>query len=337
MGDFVIPTVDNTRRVSYTNVVSTEPTPIPGELSRKSVNFRTLLALESNGVDVAILLKYIRVISECFANTVYGFFFGKRVAYPVVANYVKNTWSKYGLVKSMLNSSNGLFFFKFSSKDGIDEMLKNEDVGNVPVRVKFHGFHMTAFSEDGLSAIATKLGTPLMLDSYIFDMCMQPWGRLIYARAMIEIRVDVELKDIIVVAMPKLIGEGFYIPVSNKNDAITIGNKKQAEVSRQEVSNSNQFDVLNLVENDDDLGTNRGDSKATGKGSSNVAPGSSSATLIVEKIDKLERQILDGRLMFVDDEGKPLYKVVSIGITDSDSEVWKRCSIKLHIIWLQRV
>nr|GFB33874.1 hypothetical protein [Tanacetum cinerariifolium] len=31
-----------------------------------------------------------------------------------------------------------------------------------------------------------------------------------YARALIEIRVDVELKDNIVVAMPKLVGEGFY-------------------------------------------------------------------------------------------------------------------------------
>ncbi|GJV36497.1 hypothetical protein Tco_1408974 [Tanacetum coccineum] len=31
-----------------------------------------------------------------------------------------------------------------------------------------------------------------------------------YARAMIEFQADVELKDTIVVAMPKLIGQGFY-------------------------------------------------------------------------------------------------------------------------------
>ncbi|GJY68778.1 ribonuclease H-like domain-containing protein, partial [Tanacetum coccineum] len=34
----------------------------------------------------------IRAISERFANTAYGFFLGKKVAYPVVANYVRNTW-----------------------------------------------------------------------------------------------------------------------------------------------------------------------------------------------------------------------------------------------------
>ncbi|GKB58985.1 hypothetical protein Tco_0915171 [Tanacetum coccineum] len=32
-----------------------------------------------------------------------------------------------------------------------------------------------------------------------------------YARAMIELSSDVELKDIIMVAMPKLVGEGFYM------------------------------------------------------------------------------------------------------------------------------
>ncbi|GKB90837.1 putative reverse transcriptase domain-containing protein, partial [Tanacetum coccineum] len=88
------------------------------------------------------------------------------------------------------------FCAQFSSMDGLDSMLENglwfirnnplilkkwnpdvnllkEDVGNVPVWVKLHGVPVTAFSEDGLSAIATKLGTPLMLDSYTSDMCMQ--------------------------------------------------------------------------------------------------------------------------------------------------------------------
>ncbi|GKG05755.1 hypothetical protein Tco_0325841 [Tanacetum coccineum] len=46
--------------------------------------------------------------------TAYGFFLGKRVAYLVVANYVRNTWGKYGLVRSI-----------FSSMDGLDAMLKN--------------------------------------------------------------------------------------------------------------------------------------------------------------------------------------------------------------------
>ncbi|GJY80623.1 RNA-directed DNA polymerase, eukaryota, reverse transcriptase zinc-binding domain protein [Tanacetum coccineum] len=71
-----------------------------------------------NGTDVVVLFESIRVVSEQFANSAYEIFLGKRVAYLVFANYVRNTWSKYGLIKSMLNSSNELFFFQFSSKDG---------------------------------------------------------------------------------------------------------------------------------------------------------------------------------------------------------------------------
>ncbi|GJZ29563.1 hypothetical protein Tco_0574210 [Tanacetum coccineum] len=63
---------------------------------------------------------------------------------------------------------------------------------------------MMTFSEDGLSVIATKLGTPLVLDSYTSDMCMQSWGRSSYARAMIDLRADEELENSFMVAMPKL-------------------------------------------------------------------------------------------------------------------------------------
>ncbi|GJR03994.1 hypothetical protein Tco_0526978, partial [Tanacetum coccineum] len=81
---------------------------------------------------------------------------------------------------------------------------------NVLVWVKLHGFPVTTFSEDGLSSIATKLGTLLMLDSYTSDMYIQSWGRSSYAKTLIEVQADVELKHNIVVAIPKLVGDGFY-------------------------------------------------------------------------------------------------------------------------------
>ncbi|GKA71659.1 hypothetical protein Tco_0777798 [Tanacetum coccineum] len=66
-------------------------------------------------------------ISERFANTAYGYFLGKRVAYPVVANYVRNTWGKYGLVRSMFSSFIGLFSLQFSSMDGLDATSFEEE------------------------------------------------------------------------------------------------------------------------------------------------------------------------------------------------------------------
>nr|GEU54347.1 hypothetical protein [Tanacetum cinerariifolium] len=225
------------------NEVGTQPaTPTPnlgqlgsyadvtGKPSRTKVKFRTLFIPKGNGIDVVIPEESIRAISACFVNTAYGFFLGKRVAYPVVANYVRNTWGKYGLVRSMFSMPTGLFSFQFRSRDGLDTMLKNgpwsiynnllilkkwhpnvnllkEDVGIIPVWFKLYGVFVTAFSEDGLSAVTTKLGTPLMLYSYTSDMCLQSWGRSSYARAVIELRADMELKDNIMVAMPRITGK----------------------------------------------------------------------------------------------------------------------------------
>ncbi|GKF79882.1 hypothetical protein Tco_0235450, partial [Tanacetum coccineum] len=101
---------------SYANVT--------GKPSGKKMNIRTLFTSGANRIDVVVPVESIRAISECFANTSYGFFLGKRVAYPVVTNYVRNTWGKYGLVCSMFNSSTRLFSFQFSSMEGLDSKMK---------------------------------------------------------------------------------------------------------------------------------------------------------------------------------------------------------------------
>ncbi|GKD15709.1 zinc finger, CCHC-type containing protein, partial [Tanacetum coccineum] len=226
----------------YANVTS--------KSSGKKLNIRTLFTPGSNGIDVVVPVESIRAISERFANTSYGFFLGI------------------------------LFSFQFSYMDGLDAMLENgpwfiqnnlvilekwhpdenllkEDVSTIPVWIKLHGVPVTAFSEDGLSAIATKL-------------------------VMIELRADMELKDNIVVAMQKITREGAgekktvkkpsqtsrgvpvgpkmgfkpqkeYRPVSKKPTANSSSNKNKGVEPTIEVSNSNPFEVLNLVDNDEEL------------------------------------------------------------------------------------
>ncbi|GKD48037.1 hypothetical protein Tco_1277013, partial [Tanacetum coccineum] len=170
-------------------------------------------------------------------------------------------------------------------------------------------------------------------------------GMSSYARALIKVRVDVELKDDIVVPMPKLVGEGFYTCTdecpknidtdvvknikkpSQATRGVSVGPKKDVEPTI-EFSHSNPFDVLNSVKNDVDLGTNGGTSnlaskKANSSGLSfwNVESSSTSTTPIVEKIDKIERLIIDGKVTLMDEEGKPLANVDSSGDHDSEDEV----------------
>nr|GEY95222.1 hypothetical protein [Tanacetum cinerariifolium] len=80
-------------------------------------------------------------VSSRFANTLYGYFIGKRLAFPLVENYVKNTKAYYvGFIQS--------------------------------------------------------------------NMCLSSWGRNTYARAMIEVSADEELKKSLVVAIPVRNGKG---------------------------------------------------------------------------------------------------------------------------------
>ncbi|GKD54519.1 hypothetical protein Tco_1287906, partial [Tanacetum coccineum] len=160
-------------------------------------------------------------------------------------------------------------------------------------------------------------------------------GALCRGWANVELRADVELKDTIVVAMLKPVGGGvlyMYCLDVVKNlkkpiqalRGVSVGPKKDVEHTK-EVSNSN---VLNLVENDVDLGTNDGtlnlaSKKANASGSSlwNVESSSTSTTLIVEKIDKIERLIIDGNVTLVHNVGEPLEKGDSLGDNDSEDEV----------------
>ncbi|GKA31362.1 hypothetical protein Tco_0717667 [Tanacetum coccineum] len=53
----------------------------------------------------------------------------------------------------------------------------------------------------------------------------------------------------------------------------------------------------------------------------NVNASSPSSTSIIEKIDKIEKLIVEGKVTLVDDEGKPLEKVVFSCEYDSEDEV----------------
>nr|GEW81524.1 putative reverse transcriptase domain-containing protein [Tanacetum cinerariifolium] len=131
-----------------------------------------------------------------------------------------------------------------------DVDLLKKDVGNVLVWVKLHGVPVTAFSDDGLSAIATRLGTLLMLDSYTSDT-----------------------------------------PVPEKPTASPSGNKKKGVSHTSEVINSNPFDVLNLVDNDVEFGTNEGTTNFINNGANSSG---SSFMNVKNRIRNFEDLLIDG-------------------------------------------
>lgn len=103
--------------VSYAGVLNSDQT-------CKKANFRSLDNTETvEGADLAILMATVQEVNDCFSNTLVGYFIGKRLAFPIVENYVKNTWAKCRIMRVMMNS-NG-FFFKFDLKTGLEQVLEN--------------------------------------------------------------------------------------------------------------------------------------------------------------------------------------------------------------------
>ncbi|GKB67242.1 putative ribonuclease H-like domain-containing protein [Tanacetum coccineum] len=87
--------------------------------------------------------------------------------------------------------------------------LLKEDLSHVLVWIKFHDVSLVAYTSDGLSLIAMKIGTPMMLDSYTNSMCLESLGRSIYAIVLIKIEAFDDFSDNLVMAMPNLEGTGY--------------------------------------------------------------------------------------------------------------------------------
>ncbi|GKA96702.1 reverse transcriptase domain-containing protein, partial [Tanacetum coccineum] len=170
-------------------------------------------------------------VKSRYENSIVGFFVGKDPSFPVVQQYVSNTWRKFGFEKITRNDD-GVYLFKFASKSGMDQVLekgpwmirkspiilnkwspsvslKKGEVTKVPVWVKLYNVPVLAYSEDGLSLIATQIGKPIMLDAFTSSMCVESWGRISFARALIEISAHSVLKKEVTMAISDDEGDGY--------------------------------------------------------------------------------------------------------------------------------
>ncbi|GJU03542.1 cysteine-rich receptor-like protein kinase [Tanacetum coccineum] len=86
--------------------------------------------------------------------------------------------------------------------DGRRVSLKRNEVTKVPVWIKLYNVPVVAYSANGLSLIGTQVGKPIMLDAFTSSMCEDPWGRINFARALVEINVDSILKHEVSMAIP---------------------------------------------------------------------------------------------------------------------------------------
>nr|GEV03215.1 hypothetical protein [Tanacetum cinerariifolium] len=159
-----------------------------------------------SGAAVTLLIEAVETVNARFTNTLYGYFIGDRLAFPLVENYVKNTEGMESVLENVpwLVRRVPLILNEWTP----NTILKKDEIKRVPVWVKMHHVPIVAYSEVGLSLISTQIGRRIMLDSYTSNMCLNSWGRSAYARALIDIAADVELVKSLVVAIPFANKEG---------------------------------------------------------------------------------------------------------------------------------
>ncbi|GKD69433.1 retrotransposon protein, putative, ty1-copia subclass [Tanacetum coccineum] len=172
----------------------------------------------------------------------------------------------------------------------LDVNLLKEDVSTIPVWVKLHGVPVTAFSEDGLSAITTKLELkdnivvaiikitkeghytcnihveyewkpPRCASCKVFGYNHEECSKNTGAGETRNMKKTSQAPKGIMVSLKV----GFkptkeYRHVPKNHTANPSGNKKKGVDSTNKVSNSIPFEVLNSFDNDVDMGTNGGTS-----------------------------------------------------------------------------
>ncbi|GKE50324.1 zinc knuckle CX2CX4HX4C containing protein [Tanacetum coccineum] len=133
--DLIVQSVDiNTKSTSYAGATGASTMAQP----QVNSNFRPLVADPVfNGVNISIPCKVVEKVSACLEHTLYGYFIGKRLAFPVVEYYARNNWGKHGLKRFMMNTK-GFFFFKFESKVGLEAVLESGPwmIRNTPIILK---------------------------------------------------------------------------------------------------------------------------------------------------------------------------------------------------------
>ncbi|GJV96518.1 RNA-directed DNA polymerase, eukaryota, reverse transcriptase zinc-binding domain protein [Tanacetum coccineum] len=146
---------------------------------------------------VCLPMEAIDEIKARFVNTLYGFPVGKRLAFPMVENYVKHAWVKYGLKRVMMH--HGFFMFQFDSDSG---MVKDK-VTHVSLWLKMHNVPIVAYSKVGLDLISAKVGRLMRLDAHTNFICLNSWGHIDYARALVEVSADNPLVDSVDIDIPR--------------------------------------------------------------------------------------------------------------------------------------
>ncbi|GKA49605.1 RNA-directed DNA polymerase, eukaryota, reverse transcriptase zinc-binding domain protein [Tanacetum coccineum] len=204
--------MDNSGHKSYAKVTKPDANEDDNKLSLIPMCFK-------DGREVVVFDEEIVMEgSRKWALTLCRHFVGCKMSYSELRYNLVRMWGKFGLREIITQS--GVFLFKFRESEGMIYVLENGPsmVSNKPLMVqkwepdviidrsepktlpcwiKLHNVPLEAWTIKGISAIASGLGKPVIMDKTTTKMCKGGNGNYGYARVLVEIQVDKEFKDVI--------------------------------------------------------------------------------------------------------------------------------------------
>ncbi|GJW75473.1 hypothetical protein Tco_0134843 [Tanacetum coccineum] len=146
---------------AFANVVKGANGAANNDNTKKKINIRTLISEDKveNSDFVFFLPIAAFQIVKCLLIHLW-FFRGNGICVSLGPIYVSRAWKEFGFQKIM-RDDDGFFYFKFESNKGMEQFLNKE--------------------------ISSQIGRPIMVDSFTSETCDATWGRMGYARALMEI------------------------------------------------------------------------------------------------------------------------------------------------------
>ncbi|KAK1428985.1 hypothetical protein QVD17_17826 [Tagetes erecta] len=167
----------------------------------------------------------VAVIEQCFIEKakieyktqLYGYFVGLELNLKFVRANLYKMWRKFGIVSIMANGA-GVFFFKFRSEEGLNEVLKlgpwavdgvplclhkwnmgvrmvKVEPENIPIWTTFTNLPLELWNAKCICQLASCIGKPLVFDNVTAEKCVKPNGAAGFARVLIEINAKDQLME----------------------------------------------------------------------------------------------------------------------------------------------
>nr|GEZ04721.1 zinc knuckle CX2CX4HX4C [Tanacetum cinerariifolium] len=202
-----------------------------------------------------------------------GYFVGYRMSIQELRYHLYRMWGKFRL-KHILNNGNEVFVFKFDNLQRLSVIdsepwivnnkpmvvqkwdsnvnLDRTEHKTLPLWVKLMNLPLKAWINMGLSALASRIGSPLIMDAMTTSMCNQGIGILGYAKVLVEVNADKGLVDHIDVMYRNNVTEN--LEKNDKHDSYKTPTKKilnvNASVIKDVRSIANKFAMLQEINRD---------------------------------------------------------------------------------------